>query len=339
MNKNLGRKIKGVKGGIVRLSTARTTREKWAIVCLSLVLTVLGGQAGAAELIVQGSPNLINYQGTLYLASDGTTPVTGYQNLEFRLYSTADGETPVWAELHQDVRVAKGSFSVFLGAGEEVEGEPDALPHGLLEETFKTAPLWLGVTVGLDAELPVRQLITSVPYALTATSVTTATHGVPPGTILMFAGPAVPPGWVRCDGTIYDRADPQYAALYGTIEDTWDVDVIGPDFRVPDFMGWTPIGKTGVTRPFGISARPSVDKEFGANSVQLDSPDIPSHTHGYYDRYINSRYSLKLMGGAYFSVDNATATAPKPNTSLNTPADGFHNNVQPSTYIYFIIKL
>ncbi len=333
MKENLRGENEGAKGEIVRLASARATRETWAIVLLSLVLTVLGGQAGVAELIVQGSPNLVNYQGTLYLASDGTTPVTGHQNLVFRLYPTANGVTPVWAELHQDVRVANGSFSVFLGAGEEAEGEP----HGLLEETFQTAPLWLGVTVGLDAELPQRQLITSVPYALTATSVTTATHGVPPGTIVMFAGPTVPPGWVRCDGTPYDGTQPQYAALYAAIEDTWGISDAG--FQVPDFRGWTPIGRTGVTRPTGITARPTVGQEVGENPVALAKAEIPTHTHGYYDRYINSRYSLKLMGGAYYSVDNATAIPPTVDTDPNTPANGSHNNVQPSTYVYFIIKL
>lgn len=350
MNENLGGRIKSVQREIVRLlrnwalralflesrqarrsraeRLARTcgTREKWAIVYLALILTVLGGQAGVAEQIVPTSPGLVNYQGTLYLASDGTTPVTGYQNLEFRLYPTANSDAPVWAELHQDVRVANGEFSVFLGAGEEVEGEP----HAPLEEIFiKTAPLWLGVTLGLDAELPVRQLIASAPYALTATSVTTATHGVLPGTIVMFAGPTAPPGWLTCDGATYDGSQPQYTALQRAIGTTWGG--TGVSFQVPNFEGRTPIGKTGATAP---------NDNLGAATVQLETQHLPAHTHDYIDRYIAMPYWEKMVGGLFYGVKDVTAEElPPPNTSNNTPAGGYHYNVQPSTYIYFIIKL
>lgn len=325
MNENAGGRVKGVQREIVRLARTCRTREKWASMSLALMLMVLGGQAGVAE-VVPASPNLINYQGTLYLASDPITPVTGYQNLEFSLYPTADGEVPLWAEMHQDVHVANGEFSVFLGVGEEIEGTP----HDLLEKVFQTRPLWLGVKVGLDAELPQRQLITSVPYALTATSVTTATHGVPPGTIVMFAGPAPPAGWLTCDGTGYDGSLPEYAALHAAIGNTWGGS--GDAFNVPNFMGRTPIGKTAAT---------AADQNFGVNAttVTLFEKHLPSHAHEYDDTSIFFPYFFGMATGGYYAADNPQPLVPAPTPLANTPAGGSHNNVQPSTYIFFIIKL
>jgi microcystin-dependent protein len=329
MSENLGEETGSVQRGMLRLARACETREKWAILALSFMLIFLGAQTGVTEQIVPANTNLVNYQGMLYLASDGTTPVTGYQNLEFRLYATANSDTPVWAELHQDVQVANGEFGVYLGAGEEIEGEP----YELLQETFKTAPLWLGVTVGLDAELPARQLITSVPYALRATSATTATHGVPPGTIVMFAGTedTIPSGWLLCNGDPYDR-DGQYEALFIAIGTTWDDDP-GPGtdkFQVPNFRGCTPIGQV---------APLVVNDYLGESAVTLGLTEIPSHSHDYLDRQIDYRYTTKYASGAYFGANDPVPADPRPETFENTPADDPHNNVQPSTYLYFIIKL
>ncbi len=306
-----------------------------AVIMLSLL--GISNAVIAEEPVIAPSPNLMNYQGTLYLASDSTTPATGFQHIEFRLYATEDANEAVWAELHENVRVsAKGTFSVFLGAGKAIDSES----YPLLAKAFEIAPLWLGIKVGLDDEMPQRQMIGSAPYALTASKATTATHGVPPGTIVMFAGNVVPDGWELCDGTPCDGDDEQYKDLSEVIDYTWGN--VGDHFRVPDLQGQALIGTTGAHIMEGISAslaEAAVSDEVGAATVMLMSDEIPAHVHGFEDKQINEENDKKLRYDTTLQHAADTPTSSTTSTMPNNPSMGVHNNVQPSTYVNFIIKL
>ena len=184
------------------------------------VLTACFGQPWVAAQPIQAPPDFVSYQGTLLLASDGVTPVSGASDIEFRLYANEadDVAAAVWGEIHEDVSIFNGVFNVFLGGGDAIDG----VPNGSLADVFKNSPRWLGIKVGLDAEMSSRQKISSVPYALTATHVTTAIHGAPVGTIMMFAGPTAPTGWVFCTGQQLNlTTNPEYGALYDVIGTTW----------------------------------------------------------------------------------------------------------------------
>ena len=67
-------------------------------------------------------------------------------------------------------------------------------------------------------------------YADTFMSSTAAFAMVPTGSILLFAGPTLPSGWVLCDGATYSIASK--ATLYGVIGTTYGG--AGTDFNVPD---------------------------------------------------------------------------------------------------------
>jgi microcystin-dependent protein len=59
--------------------------------------------------------------------------------------------------------------------------------------------------------------------------------GVPAGTVTAFAGPAVPAGWLKCDGTAVSRTT--YAGLYqviGTVHGSGDG---ATTFNLPDYRG------------------------------------------------------------------------------------------------------
>jgi hypothetical protein len=108
---------------------------------------------------------VINYQGSL-VDSTGI-PVTGEVNLAFRFYDGPDlGATALptnateWSELHPNVEVTSGRFSVQLGS-------LVPLPAALFDDR---AQLWLDVTVD-DETLSPRVQIASVPFALEAQSV------------------------------------------------------------------------------------------------------------------------------------------------------------------------
>ena len=303
--------------------------------------------AGAAE--AQSAPNYISYQGTLYLGSDGVTPVTGVSDIEFRLYNneTDPVDQAVWAEKHVGVSIFNGIFNIYLGGGNPIEG----VSHAPLADVFDSTPRWLGIKAGLDDEMTQRQIISSVPYAMTATHVSTATHGVPPGTIVMYAGATAPEGWVMCQGqSLNAEASPEYEPLWQAIGNTWGGSG-KTSFGLPNLGGKAMIGVTTSGKPAAgnnvttagadpmIQPRPVVGTQVGSSNATLVEANLPSHKHGYQDREGDIWPMLDLFelldkaGGGPISP-----VIPAPQTG-SAGGGGAHNNVQPSVYMNFIIKL
>jgi hypothetical protein len=108
-----------------------------------LSLTVLPAKADA--------PQVLNYQGQLTNAAG--VPVSATLNMVFSLYGAGSGGSPLWSET-QSVSVSNGLYSVMLG---QVTSFPSAM---------FSVPLFLGITVGSDAEMTPRITLASSPYAL-----------------------------------------------------------------------------------------------------------------------------------------------------------------------------
>lgn len=128
------------------------------LLSLSLVAAslALGGAASAAV------PTTLTHQGRLF---DGAgKPSTGSVDVQFALYAAASGGTALWSEV-ANVSLDDGYFSSELGS---INPLPDAL--------LDTDTLFLGITVGNDAEMSPRSEIRSVPYALRAGDVRGAIH-------------------------------------------------------------------------------------------------------------------------------------------------------------------
>ncbi|HIJ72960.1 MAG TPA: hypothetical protein HPP83_02555 [Candidatus Hydrogenedentes bacterium] len=315
-------------------------RRPYAIAGRTLFLSVLlicVTLPGALLAETVPVPDQVSFQGTLYHAGEGTTPVVGAQDIEFRLYENESDpvENAVWGERHVDVQLFNSVFNVYLGVGEEISG----VPHEPLAAVFESAPLWLGIKVGLDDEMTQRQHITSVPYALTATSVTTATHGAPPGTVLMFAGKTAPLGWLLCDGASYATVD--YTALHAAIGYVWGGS--GATFKVPDFRGRLAVGygpgAENIVTTHGAQAKmlphPIGALATGEEAHVLTVAEIPPHTHRYLDLY--GHQSTSNAVGGWNAADEYSHT----DTSRTTGTTGLnqaHNNMQPTTYVQFIIK-
>ncbi len=123
-------------------------RRHAVIAVIVLVLSV--GLAGAQV------PPLMNYQGVLTDAGGAAMPDGTYEII-FRLYPDEYTESPIWEEL-KPVSVTKGIFNVILG---------ETVP---LEMPFDTM-LWLGISVGGEAELEPRIPLVSTPYSFNARTV------------------------------------------------------------------------------------------------------------------------------------------------------------------------
>ena len=110
-------------------------------------------------------PNTINYQG--YLTDSGGNPKNGPVTMKFSLYTVLSGGTAFWTET-QSVTVNNGVYNVILGSVNQTLGNYNF-----------DVPYFLGVTVGIDAEMTPRQPLTSVGYAFTAdNALSVAANGI-----------------------------------------------------------------------------------------------------------------------------------------------------------------
>ncbi|MFZ5894238.1 MAG: hypothetical protein ACOY0T_24470 [Myxococcota bacterium] len=103
-------------------------------------------------------PRFLAQQGRLFDANG--VPLSGSLNFVFSLYLTPTGGPAVWSE-QQTITLEDGYFSTLIGT--LVAFDP---LH------FDGTPRYIGVSIGNDTEMTPRQLMVSVPYAMTAANVT-----------------------------------------------------------------------------------------------------------------------------------------------------------------------
>ncbi len=123
--------------------------------CIALVLT---GSIAMAQI-----PKTISYQGILTDGSGTVVPDDIYR-LTLKLYSVDINGQPSWTE-EQDIPTVGGLFNVVLGA---------KTPLQLLFDR----QLWLGISVGTEAELSPRIKLTSSSYSIRAQRADTADYSM-----------------------------------------------------------------------------------------------------------------------------------------------------------------
>ena len=135
---------------------------KIAALVFDLVLALV---VGIAALPAQAAvPGTLNYQGQLTSAAG--VPVSGTVNITFKLYDVASGGTARWSET-QSVTVSNGQYNVTLG-----------MPATPLDPALFTVPLYLGISVGTDAEMTPRMALSSAPYAFHSSGIVTCNSGI-----------------------------------------------------------------------------------------------------------------------------------------------------------------
>jgi len=139
---------------------------------------------------------------------------------------------------------------------------------------------------------------------------------VPVGTILPFAGPLAPSGFLLCNGTSYLRTD--YAALFAVIS-TYYGSSSGTTFNVPDFRGRFLRGAdSGTGRDPDASSRTAMNPggSIGDSLGSIQSDSFRSHTHSAFTLNItntgnvsdtSSRYT---QGSATTSASGGSETRP-----------------------------
>jgi Collagen triple helix repeat (20 copies) len=148
----------------------------------------VAGWAGALSLVSlmwatnarANVPPYLTEQGRLF--DTAGNPITMAVTMEFNLYTQATGGTAVWTE-KQTITPETGYFSAELGSM-----TPFPQPSIFVSAAANGQDLYLGVTVGSDAEILPRQPLQSVPYALVADN---AVGNITPTTVSIGATPVI----------------------------------------------------------------------------------------------------------------------------------------------------
>lgn len=227
----------------------------------------------------QSVPDLINYQG--YLTDEKGDPIANMDEgedrvLEFNIYDASSGGSLVWGPQVVVTRVTKGHFNTIFGGKDN--------NNRSLSDVFGSANRYLGIKVArTEAELASslevspRQRVLSAPYALTAF------NGVPPGTVVAWAGLNAPAGWLPCDGA--GLHSQKYPELFSAIGKSWgdgsnDADA-STDFNAPDLRGRFLRGVDGTAnrdpeKSIRVSCNLGANSGNAVGSVQNDSTKMPN---------------------------------------------------------------
>jgi len=183
-----------------------------------------------------------NYQAVIRGADGFVLPK---QSVELR-FSLMPGQTATqasWIETHKVTTDSYGMIGVIVGKGNKVNDV--GVKAQFADVDFSTAHYLLKVEIKESSEYRVlsEAALPSVPYAELSTQ--TKDIGIPPGTVMAFAGDAskVPAGWLLCDGKAVSRSD--YAALYNVIGTAWGFGDNSTTFNLPDMRGMFLRGVSG----------------------------------------------------------------------------------------------
>ena len=238
----------------------------------ALVLAIALG--AVATLALEGTeaaqtPETMQYQGRL--TDSNGKPLEGtIGKLTFRLFSSGtqlDNTTFVWGEVHANVPVRRGVFSVNLGAGSEsidASGGTSAGANPLTSEILADSERWIQVQVNDDPPLGPPSRLGAVPFAITAG--TAIVGSVPLGSILPWwpaaAGQALPDGYEFCNGQAVSTPGSPYLGMNK------------PDLmNTPRFMRGLP---TSALPSYGGS---NSFPTGGADSIGNHSHVVLGHTH------------------------------------------------------------
>jgi microcystin-dependent protein len=95
------------------------------------------------------------------------------------------------------------------------------------------------------------------------------------GTVMLYAGAAMPPGWLPCDGRLLPLSDNTYLGLFSLFGTSFGGDGLST-FALPDLRGRLPLG----TSPYdGINPYYKLGQYGGSASVELHARQLPAHTH------------------------------------------------------------
>lgn len=266
--------------------------------------------------ILNGMPNGPNYRDTISTASavvpieTGITELLSYRRNGTHIKFARNGETYL-----------VGSIDL---AGEQVFTTCSLTTivspftgTALLSE-LRIYPVWL--TDAEDAEV--------LAFLAQKYQLNLEINDVIPGTVLPYAGPVAPGGYLLCDGAAVSRTT--YAQLFSYIGETWGSGDGSTTFNVPDFRGRVLLGDGSGP---GLSTYTLADLG-GEEAHQLTTAELAAHTHGVTfpaDGVLSAAATARVAWGV--AATGTVSATSDPAGSNNT-----HENRQPYAAVLWIIK-
>jgi microcystin-dependent protein len=162
-----------------------------------------------------------------------------------------------------------------------------------------------------------------------ATIQTTAAIGIPTGSITMYAGTAVPAGYLVCDGAAINRVT--YANLFTALGVAWGSGDGSTTFNLPDLRGRFPRGVDGGSGNdpnAAVRTASNVGGNTGNNVGSLQTDTLVSHSH------VVGAYTAS--GGTHIAL--ITAGTNNTQSTLRTEVEGGSETRPKNVYVYYIIR-
>ena len=158
------------------------------------------------------------------------------------------------------------------------------------------------------------------------------------GEIKMWAGDAIPYGWLLCDGSEVSKTE--YPYLYASIGDLWGTPNSSSNFKLPNLAGNVPVGYNSADADFN-----TVGKTGGKKTHKLTPTEMPSHGHSgkgwTFSVYKGTRSSESVgaISGSGFLMTQVKEGGSWGGYSATPDAggNGAHNNLQPYAVVKYII--
>lgn len=297
-------------------------------------------------------PSQVNYQGRL-MDTNGV-PVNGSISVSVSIYTTDTGGVPVW---DQDV----GSVSVTNGLYSFEFGDED------MADVLTNANCWLELMVDSGILSP-RQRLVSVPFAFSSQAAEVAQTAlnaqtsqvaavanslepsyatavaVPTGTVLPFAGPSAPAGYLFCDGSNISRET--YSNLFSVLGVVYGAGDGSTTFRIPDLRGRAVYGRdnmggTAANRLTNNLVGSTLGASGGIETRTITTNQMPSHTHYVGVNQTGGSIGLTVTPTVYFGGQCTIVKTNEPSWHMESEAKGGSQALQmmpPCQVLNYIIK-
>jgi microcystin-dependent protein len=300
-------------------------------------------------------PANMTYQGRLTDSNNASVPDGNGYEIEVRLWSAPTSGTLLWGSRYTGVPLKSGAFNLILGSG----GTPiTGATTTDLKAAFSNATVYLSLTATKSAsgaaissptEILPRQQIFSTPFAFRTDKAEDSTklggqpanYYSPTGSIVAFAGPTAPTGWLLCDGSTVTSS--AYSALFNVIGTSFGSEGSGT-FKLPDLRGRFPLGTNPAPQPPVPTVR-SLAQTGGEEAHTLTIAEMPSHGHEerYQTDYGSNFTGPYVAGGNYAASASRAVRADNFNTQSSAPivptgGGGAHNTMPPFLVLNYIIK-